>query len=226
MLRVPSNRFQIKLVDKSKSNLDEDTYFNLGYFANFKEDGIFFTLPVANLVADTAENTLSSPCLKYLKERKVKDNKVYFYASQNASDQFKKKDVSTLIICNDNTVFIDKYNSLYDEDVKYAVSGAPIIIDGLRATTEYLDEGWDNSIVRPTVHGFLGVKDNYIYYFYIETKTSNCITSGEVYDKIKDCGFSDVIKVDGGGSFYCKINGEIQKSTSENRQINNIGVVM
>ena len=89
-----------------------------------------------------------------------------------------------------------------------------------------MDEGWDNSIVRPTVHGFLGIKDNYIYYFYIETKTSNCITSGEVYDKIKDCGFSDVIKVDGGGSFYCKINGEIQKSTSENRQINNIGVVM
>jgi len=117
MLRVPSNRFQIKLVDKSKSNLDEDTYFNLGYFANFKEDGLFFTLPVANLVADTDENTLSSPCLKYLKERKVKDNKVYFYASQNASDQFKTKDVSTLIICNDNTVFIDKYNSLYDEDV-------------------------------------------------------------------------------------------------------------
>lgn len=38
------------------------------------------------------------PCLKYLKERKVKDNKVYFYASQNASDQFKTKDVSTLII--------------------------------------------------------------------------------------------------------------------------------
>ena len=226
MLRIPSNRFQIKLVDKSKSNLDEDTYFNLGYFANFKEDGIFFTLPVANLVADTDENTLSSPCLKYLKERKVKDNKVYFYASQNASDQFKTKDVSTLIICNDNTVFIDKYNSLYDEDVKYAVSGAPIIIDGFRATTEYLDEGWDNSIDRPTVHGFLGVKDNYIYYFYIETKTSNCITSGEIYDKIKDCGFSDVIKVDGGGSFYCKINGEIQKSTSENRQINNIGVVM
>ena len=147
MLRIPSNRFQIKLVDKSKSNLDEDTYFNLGYFANFKEDGIFFTLPVANLVADTDENTLSSPCLKYLKERKVKDNKVYFYASQNASDQFKTKDVSTLIICNDNTVFIDKYNSLYDEDVKYAVSGAPIIIDGFRATTEYLDEGWDNSIV-------------------------------------------------------------------------------
>ena len=161
-----------------------------------------------------------------MKERKVKDNKVYFYASQNASDQFKTKDVSTLIICNDNTVFIDKYNSLYDEDVKYAVSGAPIIIDELRATTEYLDEGWDNSIVRPTVHGFLGIKDNYIYYFYIETKTSNCITSGEVYDKIKDCGFSDVIKVDGGGSFYCKINGKIQKSTSENRQINNIGVVM
>lgn len=96
----------------------------------------------------------------------------------------------------------------------------------MRVTTEYLDEGWDNSIVRPTVHGFLGIKDNYIYYFYIETKTSNCITSGEVYDKIKDCGFSDVIKVDGGGSFYCKINGEIQKSTSENRQINNIGVVM
>ena len=66
----------------------------------------------------------------------------------------------------------------------------------------------------------------YLLHFYIETKTSNCITSGEIYDKIKDCGFSDVIKVDGGGSFYCKINGEIQKSTSENRQINNIGVVM
>lgn len=59
MLRVPSNRFQIKLVDKSKNNLDEDTYFNLGYFANFKEDGIFFTLPVANLVADTDENLIS-----------------------------------------------------------------------------------------------------------------------------------------------------------------------
>lgn len=226
MYKINPKYFKIVYVDKPKTTLTYSNYFNLGYFGNYKEDGTTFTLPVANLVADINENDVSPVALKYLKERKVENGKLYFYCNKNTTDQFRNKDVSTLIVMNDNTVQIDQYNSLYDNDVKYAVSGCPIIINGKQATSDQCkNEGWDDSITRPTCHGCLGIKDGYIYYFGIDTISRNCIKYGEIYEKIYDFGFTDLIKVDGGGSYYYKIDG-VTDSTIGDRKINNIGVII
>ena len=82
-----------------------------------------------------------------------------------------------------------------------------------------------DSITRPTYHGFIGLKDDKIYYFNMKTTSNNCIISGEVYNKISGFGFNDVIKVDGGGSFFYK-NGNSIIKTSEDRRINNVGVIL
>lgn len=228
MYKIKPSAFKIVYHDEPKNKATSTaSYFNLGYFANFSEDGQPFTLPVANLVADINESEVKPYALKYLKERTVKNGKLYFYASQNASDQFKHKDVSTLVVTRDGELIISQFNSLYNDEVAYAVSGAPIIRNGENAGDLYLEEGWDTSITRPTVHGFLGLKDDgYIYYFYKRTFNKNCISSGEVYNEFKDCGFTNLIKVDGGGSFYLKMDGNKIDATEGNRRINNIGVIV
>lgn len=228
MYKIKPSAFKIVYHDAPKQMVTTyANYFNLGYFANFSEDGQPFTLPVANLVADIDESVVKPYALKYLKERTVKNGKLYFYANQNASDQFKHKDVSTLVVTRDGELLISQFNSLYNDEVAYAVSGAPIIKNGENAGDLYLEEGWDTSITRPTLHGFLGLKDDgYIYYFYIQTYTDNCISSGEVYNQLKDCGFTNLIKVDGGGSYYLKMGGHKITKTGGTRRINNIGVIV
>ena len=56
----------------------------------------------------------------------------------------------------------------------------------------------------------------------IQTKTGNCIQSSEVYKKLKGQGFTDVIKLDGGGSTVLDFDGENKFVTSENRQDHNV----
>ena len=219
---IDINNFKIKYFDKPKTSGTEKTYFNLGYFGNFIEGNKKFTLPSGNLVADINESEISEDILKYLKQRKIANGKLYFSANQNSSAQFRNKQVSTLIVENGG-VRIEKINQV-SESFDYAVSGVPVIAAGQKVTN-YTNEGWESSVARPTYHGFIGIKNNKIYYFPMLTTKNNCITSGEVYDKIKDFGFSDVIKLDGGGSAFFKRNNEVQVNTKENRQINNIGVI-
>lgn len=218
---IDINKFKIKYLDAQKRSCKEPTYFNLGYFGNFIENKTKFTLPVGNLVADIDEKEISPDALQYLKQRKIKNGKLYFSAKQNSSTQFRQKNVSTLIIEN-GIPKVEPINEI-KESYSYAVSGVPVILAG-KKVTEYKDEGWESGVARPTYHGFLGIKNNKLYYFPMLTSKSDCIKSGEVYDKIKDFGFSDVIKVDGGGSAYFIRNNEVQVNTSENRQINNIGI--
>lgn len=223
--KVPADLFKIKWFDKTKRIGNYKSYFNAGYFGNFKENGVAFTLPVGNLVADINESEVDPIVMKYLKERKVENGKVYFPASQNVDAAFRVSGVSTLCVYQDNTVGIQKLNELTD-NIKYAVSGAPVIYNG----TQYKDitnEGWSIGVGRKTHHIFVGVKSNesYIYIFAYESTTSNCFTSNEVYNKFKDFGFTSLIKLDGGGSAYAKVNGVDETNTSENRQINNIIVI-
>lgn len=229
VLAIPSSRFRIVWGDCRKTTLcNQSVAFNLGYFANYREGDEFFTLPSGNLVADIEPTLLSNTVLKYLKERKLTDDKLYFSASQNASAQFRGKAVSTLFVYTDGTVKISRAESCVGDNVAYAVSGAPVIINGKAATEQdVLVEGWDNSIQRATYHGLLATKaenPNTLYYFYLKTVSSKCISSEEIYDRIKTLGFDNVIKVDGGGSFYYK-NGNSVCRTSEDRQINNFGAI-
>jgi len=50
------------------------------------------------------------------------------------------------------------------------------------------------------------------------TYTGNMLKSGEMAKKFKSMGFRDVIKLDGGGSFYFNTNGTTL-STAENRRV-------
>ena len=223
--KVPVELFKVKWFDKTKRSGNYPSYFNAGYFGNFAEDGIKFTLPAGNLVADINEDTIAPIVMHYLKERKVANGKVYFPSSQNVDATFRKAKVSTLCIYQDNKVSIEKINGLTD-DIKYAVSGAPVIYNGEQCKN-ITEEGWDIGVGRATHHIFVGVKDNdpCVYIFVYESTTSNCFTSGEIYNKFKDFGFTSLIKLDGGGSAYAKVNGIEKANTSENRQINNIIVI-
>lgn len=226
MLHIPVNKFRVKYFNDAKKKLgnSNDVAFNLGYFAGYKEDGKYFTLPVGNLVADLDSDSNVGISEKYLLERKIVDHKLHFSANKNTSPEFRNKQVSTLIINANGNVSVEQRNEVDSNAICYAVSGAPIIRHG-EYVNDYLTEGWDTSIARPTTHGFLGIKGEHLFYFSMITKTANCITSGEVFDAVKDFGFDDVIKVDGGGSYYYKdINGKTL-ATTENRHINNAGVV-
>jgi hypothetical protein len=86
------------------------------------------------------------------------------------------------------------------------------------------NQGWTGQELYATWHIFLGLKKEYpniIYAMAWKSTTSNLIYSGEAYKKFKALGFYDVIKLDGGGSFYFNANGTT-KATSENRRINTI----
>ena len=218
LLRIPVEDFKIRYWDKPKKTSSFKNYFNLGYFqSGFKEGGTNFTLPVANLVCDVVENEIPSVVLKYLKERKVANGKLFWSCNQNVENQFKEKRVSTLVV-NQSGAHIGKYNSLGD-NVKYAVSGAPVILDGKQVPwSEVASEGWGTDIQRNTWHGLLTVHDGSIIYIAIQSNWDG------IYNKIKNAGFQNVIKIDGGGSFIFVKDGEIIVSESENRQINNIGL--
>ena len=216
-------KFKIKYFDKAKrAGTNIPSYFNLGYFGNFSHDKTKFTLPGGNLVADIDINEIPKEVLPYLKERKIADGKFYMSANQNAGAQFKSKKVSTLIIEND-VPRIEKINAV-KEGYRYAVSGVPVMLNG-KKITDYTSEGWEKGVGRPTYHSCIGIKGDKLFYFPIYTTSADCISSGEIYDKVKGFGFTDILKMDGGGSAYFKFENEVQVNTSENRQINTIGVM-
>jgi hypothetical protein len=238
IIKIPVDKFKIQWWDKGKRTTAIQDYFNLGYFAVYSENGVSFTLPVANLLADIYLNQVEEAPLKYLREwGKVENNKVWIDCRANGSAQFKGKSPHTLVVYQDGSVSIDPLNAL-PSDAVYAVAGAPVMIGG--ADTSYsrdvLGEGWDSSIVRPTWHGFLGLKgernvrceqnvccDGYIYYIGMKTTTSNCFSTSEVYKELAPLGFRDVIKVDGGGSYVLDKDGKNIAETSGNRRVNNVG---
>ena len=232
IIQIPVSKFKIQWWDKPKRTTVIQDYFNLGYFAEYSENGKSFTLPVANLLADIYLDQVEEAPLKYLREwGKVEpsvgcgNNKVWIDCRTNGSAQFKGKSPHTLVVYQDGTVSIDPLTAL-PSDAVYAVAGAPVMIGG--ADTSYsrdvLGEGWDSSIVRPTWHGFLGLKgDGYIYYIGMKTTTNNCFSTSEVYKKLAPLGFRDVIKVDGGGSYVLDKDGKNIAETSGNRRVNNVG---
>ena len=74
--------------------------------------------------------------------------------------------------------------------------------------------------------GFVNIKEKLkensktIYIIGYKSNSSNLILSSEVYNILKKKNFYDVIKLDGGGSYYFKYNGNVIDSTLENRRIN------
>ena len=70
---------------------------------------------------------------------------------------------------------------------------------------------------------WIGLRDGKLWHIYGETKAKNYIYGMEVWKKLQKEGFSDVLCLDGGGSYYRKWDGKAQ-STAGNRRINTVVV--
>ena len=223
-LECDPSEFSIVMCDRKKKDVGKHTYVNAGFFGNFREGSEFFTLPAGHVVCDY--EATGSAVKSYCQSRgKFAGRKYSYNGAALPGTQFTGKKISTLIV-NGKSVSIQDVNTIPSCD--YAIAGVPIMRNGADVTfaTYVRGQGWDASTLYGTWHVFVGLKgDGKIYVMGMQTKTSNMITSAEAYKKFKALGFKDVIKLDGGGSFYMKADGKVLKSTTENRQINTIIVI-
>lgn len=214
--------FRIALKSKRKKNLTEKTYTNANFFANYNEGKVKFTLPVGHLVCDFESDL--APVKKYCAERgKFQGNKYCFDSgSWSYMNQFYGKAVSTFVIQNGVPKVLDLVHTDFSYD--YAVTGVPVIRNGqdVKFKTYVTGQGWDGSTLYATKHIFIGLKpnSNTIYVMGWKSSTGNLIYSGEAYKKFSAMGFSELVKLDGGGSYMMKYKGTTIDSTSENRMDN------
>ncbi len=221
---VPVRDFKVVMVDQRKKNTGKTNVCNAGFFQNFDEGKTSFTLPVGHVVADFA--AACSWVEHYCKVRgSVANGKVSFDSgSWDYMNQFKDKKVSTLSVINGKARIDELLHLLPNTD--YAIAGVPIMRDGndVKYATFVRGQGWFGSELYGTWHNFLGLKAesaDTIYVMAMKTTTGNMVSSAEAYKKFKPLGFRDVIKLDGGGSFYFNAAGKTLQ-TSENRRVNTI----
>lgn len=225
IIECSPSEFSIVMCDKKKKNLTNKTYANAGFFGNFKEGSEFFTLPAGHVVCDYEAS--GSAIKKYCTSRGKFAGKKYSYDGTKlaSGNQFYGKSPSTLVIRNGKATI---------EDVKelpscsYAITGVPIMRSGadVKFATYVKGQGWDASTLYGTWHTFVGLKnDGNIYVMGMKTSSGNMITSAEAYKKFKALGFKDVIKLDGGGSFFMRVDGKNVATTVENRQINTVIII-
>lgn len=213
--------FSIKYWDKSKKKGTASSYINGGFWAPFKENGVAFTLPVANLVCDISMSDVKSVAKKHL-EKYVKGGKLRYNTTNNASPEFRGKRVSTLVLPTNGTPYVAEVTAA-PADARYAISGIPVIRGGVDVSFSnfVLPQGWDMSPFYATSRNFIGLKGSTIYIVSGTSKTSNFVGTSEVYEKLKDFGFDELIALDGGGSFYHKYNGKADFVWGD-REVNNI----
>ena len=216
------DEFRIVLKSKRKKDLAEKTYTNANFFGNYNEGKVKFTLPVGHLVCDFESDL--APVKKYCAERgKFNGNKYCFdCGSFSYMNQFYGKAVSTFVIQNGVPKVLDLVHTGLSYD--YAVTGVPVIRNGkdVKFKTYVVGQGWDGSTLYATKHIFVGLKagSNKIYVMGWKSSTGNLIYSGEAYKKFSAMGFTELIKLDGGGSYMMKYNGKTIDSTAENRMDN------
>lgn len=185
--------FKIKTVDTKKSNIEEDNFANAGYFALL---GNSSTIPIGNLVIDGQVITDAASQPNWLN-------------TYNHS-------LSTITVDYNDTPHFTWAKDFKAKEVKYAISGIPIIRNGYKVSMEEIKkEGYFGNELYDTWHGFLGVRGEKLVYIAAKVNFNLMPYLLEVF------GISDGIKLDGGGSFILKSD-DFVKRTSENRRINNI----
>lgn len=221
VVEIPVAGFAIKLMDKGKRDCGQDVV-NAGFFANYKEQGEAFTLPVGHLVCDYEAESIWTRF--YCEQRGSFDGDKFSFDSSKwqYNNHLYGKAVSTLVI-RDGKASIQDLDAITACD--YAIAGIPIMRDGkdVKFATYVKGQGWDASPLYGTWHTFLGLKktDDKVYVIGMKTTTRNMITSAEAFRKFQGLGFQDVIKLDGGGSFYLNAAGNTV-STPDNRRINTV----
>lgn len=217
IVEVPVQDFRVILYDGKKKAMGPDRCSG-GFFANFTEQGDKFTLPVGHLIADyEATNQWTG---FYCRQRgAIRDGKVYHNAN-TYQNTFKGKRISTLVISGGRANVLDL--TFVPDAYEYAISGIPVVRNG--QAVEYITaqgQGWDASSLYGTMHIFLGLKSQVassVYVLAMKTTGGNLLQSREAYRKFRALGMYDVIKLDGGGSFYFNAAGNTV-STYENRRI-------
>lgn len=212
---VPVSAFALELIDKEKENCGEN-YVNAGYFGKYGADPEY-TLPAGHLVADFT--AADSRTRKSVEERgSIVDGKMRFDSfGFDYFNPFYQKTVSVLLV-KDGTASVQEVQGLPECD--YAVAGVPVLRNGKKVTSaQALAQGWDKSSLRATYHIFVGLKgDGRIHVLGMKTSASNLLDSGEVADTLQPYGYTDILKLDGGGSYIIKTN-LVSAATSENRRI-------
>ena len=211
--------FSIEYCDRKKKNIPEDRYINGGFFGNYKSAaGSLFTLPVGNLVCDIGG--VDPAAEKYIKPY-ISGGKLRLGCDNNASAQYHGRKVSTLVKTRSGKVYVADL-SAPPSDAIYAISGVPTVRNG--DDVDYYNyvkkQGWDESCMYATYRNWLGIRDGEIWVISGKTYTKNYIYGMEFWRKIRCEGFSDIICLDGGGSYVRKTSAG-KYATVENRRINN-----
>ena len=211
--------FSIEYCDRKKKNIPEDRYINGGFFGNYKSAaGSLFTLPVGNLVCDIGG--VDPAAEKYIKPYII-GGKLRIGCDNNASAQYHGRKVSTLVKTRSGKVYVADL-SAPPSDAIYAISGVPTVRNG--DDVDYYNyvkaQGWDESCMYATYRNWLGIRDGEIWVISGKTSTRNYIYGMEFWRKINGEGFSDIICLDGGGS-YVRKTAAGKYATVENRRINN-----
>lgn len=226
VIEVPIKDFKIRMVDKRKRSAYPKNYVNAGYFATHHEEGIQFTLPTGHLVCDYEANS-SKWCTHYCNERGTRKGTKFIFDSSKAlwDRQFMGKSLSCMIIAN-GVAHAEERTEVSSVNCDYLISGIPVLRDGQDVSWSKFvkKQGWTGGELYGTSHVLIGIKGapaKTIYILCWKSTSGNMVSSGEAYRKFKAMGFTDVIKLDGGGSFMMNVNGKL-KYTAENRQINTI----
>ncbi len=186
--------FGLKREGKKKKNIKEINYANAGYFGQNADGG---TIPVGNLAIDG----------KIITEAKTQADWL------NTSG----KKLTTLVVYNNNKAEFVRTDTISAiPDIKYAISGIPIIRNGYKVSIEDIKkEGYFGNELYDTWHGFIGIRDNRLVYVAAKLEFELMVYLLEVL------GIRDAIKLDGGGSFILR-NDKFEVSTEENRRIDNV----
>lgn len=212
---VPVSAFSLELIDKEKENCGEN-YANAGYFGKYGAEPEY-KLPAGHLVANfTATDSRTKASVE--ERGSIVDGKMRFDSfSFDYFNPFYQKTVSVLLV-KDGAAAIQEVQGLPECD--YAVAGIPVLRNGKKVTSaQALAQGWDKSSLRATYHIFVGLKgDGRIHVLGMKTSASNLLDSGEVADTLLPYGYTDILKLDGGGSYIIKTN-LVSAATSENRRI-------
>lgn len=219
VVEVPTRDFRVVLYDGKKKAMGPNRC-NAGFFSTHSEQGVKFTLPVGHLVCDYEATEKWTQ--HYCNERgKFAGGKFWFDSgSWSYMNPLHRKRVSTLVVSKGQANIVDL--TTCPTLCEYAIAGIPVIRGG--KAVEYVaawGQGWDASSLYGTCHIFAGLKSqdaNTVYVLAMKTTSGNMLSSKEVYHKLKALGLCDVIKLDGGGSFYFNAAGNTW-STLENRRV-------
>lgn len=219
IVEVPVGDFRVELYDGRKNSMGANRCTG-GFFGRYDEEGDNFTLPVGHLACDYAATSKWTE--HYCRERGTLQGDRFRFDSGAWSymNPLHGKSIATLVVADGRASV--QYLQHAPEQCDYAISGVPVLRNGHTVTlAEARAQGWESSSLYATWHVFVGLKSHdttTLYIIGMKTTSGNLISSGEAAAYFKAMELTDVVKLDGGGSYYFNAEGDVQ-ATAENRRI-------